>query len=356
MPSPPAEDNGERRALNRFLKFAPHRSFADREQRLDDRPLAVLLRDGVLQVVQRVRHVPRVVGETVGEDLPLRGIVRVGEEVAVLGLNVEPAEQVGVDDGFGPAAATLQYGPIHAAAALEPEAAAVGQAALAECVDMAGAGQGRDGQELLDLVVSVGHLLLPVGDALEFRVGRLREFGQNLAHGALDVVGKRRQVVPRDVRGGNPPTLNRLFIEIGGAVGPHLVLAAQVVGQGRHSGDVRGAARSPGLVLPVLGDFPVDADVEVAQSQAVLALGDAGAPLAGMAHPFQPGRRDLDVRDRCGEILDAGRLGHALTSLRKGWDGRDQLSWAMRPGTGERPFSKRSPNPALITRCMYSLS
>ena len=72
----------------------------------------------------------------------------------------------------------------------------------------------RGGQELLHLVVAVGHLVLPVRDDLDFGVRVLGQFRAHLAHRALDVVGQRLQRVPRYFGCRDPTPLNGFFVRL----------------------------------------------------------------------------------------------------------------------------------------------
>ena len=106
------------------------------------------------------------------------------------------------------------------AGALQEEAAAVGEDALAEDLEVAGPVHDLGHEEEADLVVLWGETGEPLaGDVAgdEFDLG---EEGTELAHGALDVVGEGTQCVPGDVGGGGPLPLDGLLVEHGDCFRP----------------------------------------------------------------------------------------------------------------------------------------
>ena len=202
------------------------------------------------------------------EDL-LRGVVGVEFAIAVEREGECAAQHVEHDYGFGPAAGAFEEHAVDLALVLKAESAAVGEGALAERLEVAGVVEHLGGEEQLDLVESVGELLLPAADDIDFGAGVLGQLRAELAHCRLDIVGEGLDGVPGDVGGGRPAALDRLFVEVGGVVCPELALLADLEAEGSDAGNGECASRLAGLVVPEVGDVAVDADVEGVNGEAV---------------------------------------------------------------------------------------
>ena len=178
-----------------------------------------------------------------------------------------------------PASLAFQDHAVDLAPAFESKSAAVGQRALPERLVMASGVEHIRGEKQLDLMVAVRHVLKPVAYRLKLDVGGLAQLRTELAHGGLDVVGKRLDGVPGNVRRGDPASLDGLLVEVGGVIGPHIALVLE-----RESERLR-ATRHTGLLLPVVGNLAVYADVQVAYPESGLARFHPRFPLERTRHP-----------------------------------------------------------------------
>ena len=219
------------------------------------------MRHGVLEMIQGIGHMARLVGQRMTVDEALRVVVGVAAKVLVERHRERPAHDQEVDDGFGPAAPALQDHPVDHARPFQSEAAAVGERSLPEALVVAGSVETGRREKLLDLVVAVGHLMLPPRDRLDVDVRVADEFGADLADRVLDVIRERLDGVPRHVRGRRPPALDRLLVEIRGAVCPESGLVADRIAHRRHAPARNRTAGIAALIGPLGRRLAVDADV-----------------------------------------------------------------------------------------------
>ena len=305
-----AENDGKWLQDDRFLQLTGKDPLSDVQQLLEHKSLVLLVGDCIPQVLESVGRVPRLVLKGASEQDLFGGIVGEPFAIAIDGLDEQATQQVEQEAGFRPSALALKNHSVDLALALDAQAAAIGEGPLSERFVVASCIEHIGGEEQLDLVVAVGHMLEPVTDGLELDVGSLAQLGAELAHSRFQIVGQGFQGVPGDVRGWNPTTLDGFFVQVSGVVGPHLAFLSQGETNGRNTSHRISAARHTGLLVPAVGNLAVDSDVQALHRHAFGSRFHANAPLQGSGHPGVARLRHFDVvidfevppssRRRCG--------------------------------------------------------
>ena len=201
-----------------------------------------------------------------------------------------------------------------AATALQQQAAAVGEGALAEDVGVARLVHHLRHQEESRLVVVGGDSGQPfaghiAGDELD-----LGQRGAELGHRALDVLGQFVERVPGDVAGGGPLARDGFVVEQGGGVGEGFGGLADHVAHAGRLGGGGGAARARGVVGRHGGDFAVDRVVDLLQGESLAAGLGLHAPLGVEVEPGEVEFGHLRFELQFGQF----RFGHHLRSPRLG--------------------------------------
>ena len=168
------------------------------------------------------------------------------------------------------------------------------------------------GQEGLDLMVGVVHLVKPLADEVGLNGRLLGQLGAKLAHGQFNLVGLGCDLLPCHFQVAHPPPLDSLFVQVHCVIGPQVNLGAQGVKVSPgYSGNGKGPPGPATHVGTGLRDFPVASQVQVSHGEAALSRLGANAPLQCVIHPGKAGvlRRCLCIRSgRLPVILQVGLL------------------------------------------------
>ena len=178
-------------------------------------------------------------------------------------------------------AAGRDGGPLH-------QAAAVGERPLAEHVQVAGLVHDlRDEEHARLEVVGGGVGDPPAGNVGGHKLDLGEERGE-LALRALDVIGKRLDRIPGDVRRRAPLALQRLLVEHGGVGQPDVGLGGhRVAAYAERAGSRCGAPRLAGVVVAAVRRVAVGAFLDVGQREAPAPRLGLDSPLAAGVHPAE---------------------------------------------------------------------
>src|SRR5262245_42484102 len=213
---------GENRAWLGWLRLereGEHRLLAEVEYLVDLRRAVGMALQEELQVLHAVRHVASLVLHAQAEDR-LLDLGRGQEFSFAEERQHEPFAEDVHEGAGGRVVGSLEdrRQQLLLTRRRHHEAAAVGERALAEDVEMARLVDDLGREEELHLVEVVIDPTQPLGGHVAGDELDLREAGAHLADGALDVVGKLLELVPRDVGHGVPLAHHRLVVEQPGVV------------------------------------------------------------------------------------------------------------------------------------------